>query len=484
MESASSYEKLHNLILSFLQEKWKPLFLFALLLGLLPFIIISLFNHPWYDDFCLAAAAIERGFVGSLIYLYQQKTGLYSSIALHSLNPLVFGSFTGYKLIAPCLIILTFLATHLAIATLYKDTLLRIDQWIFSAALTLLFLHQMPTVTEGIYFATGAIPYQLPNVISLLIISISALIGRFDASKFMKSALVILAHLLTLSVVGFNFPHMVLFTLLLGFIAAACFRSNLEQKWLWLSLLIVALAGATVAITAPGNAVRSSYFPDKGRFFYSLTLSLAQVVRFSGKWLSDLPFILLTLLYIPIAARVADKSKLLKNHLYIHPLAGLVFLFVVLFVGFFPAYWSMGHLFQHRTVNVSYFWFLFCWFLNVQVMVSYLKKRGSVIIGRLPNYFPYLALPVIVIALLATGNTGRAFYDLLSGEAYYYDQELKMRYKFVKSECSISQEPCVLEPLTHKPATLYSLDITPDEKNEINECFSQYFQIKEVKLKQ
>ncbi len=202
-----------------------------------------------------------------------------------------------------------------------------------------------------------------------------------------------------------------------------------------------------------------------------------------GKWLSNIAFILATLLYVPIAARLADRSHLFKNHFHVHPLVGIAFLLVILYVGFFPAYFAMGYLYQHRTVNVSYFWFLLCWFLNIQIAVSYLKKRGAVVIERLPNYFNYLAVPVIVIALLATGNTGAAFYDLLSQDALDYNRELEARYRLIETECSGKQTPCVLDPVVHKPTTLFLLDISAKPDDERNLCFAWYFQLNEVRLK-
>jgi hypothetical protein len=192
---------------------------------------------------------------------------------------------------------------------------------------------------------------------------------------------------------------------------------------------------------------------------------------------------LATLLYIPIAVRLSASSSLFKNHFYIHPLAALLFLITILYVGFFPAYWAMGYLYQHRTVNVSYFWFLLCWFLSIQIAVSYFMKRGARGLENLPGYFNYLALPVIAIALLTTGNTGAAFYDLLSKEALYYNREMEARYKHIETDCSSNQAPCLIEPIEHKPPTLFFVDISDKPKDDRNVCFGNYFHLEEVVLK-
>src|SRR5207237_5032611 len=117
------------------------------------------------------------------------------------------------------------------------------------------------------------------------------------------------------------------------------------------------------------------------------------------------------------------------------------------------------------------------------------RKRGAVFIGLLPNYFNYVAVPMIVIALLTTGNTGAAFYDLLSKDALYYNRELEARYRMIETECSGKQTPCVLDPVAHKPATLFFLDISakasdnPNPRDNPNLCLSQYFNLSEVRLK-
>jgi hypothetical protein len=467
----------------FLQRRWKLCFLLLLLIGLLPFLILSFFTHPTFDDFCFSALARQESLSRFVWYQYKHSGGGYASLILFGLNPLVFGSFFGYKLVVFSIIVLTFIAIHLTVITIFKNNLPRIDRWIFSSVVTLLFFHQMPAITQCIYWITGALSYQLGNIVSLMALSVAMHVVRPGSGKIRKGFLTALALVLTFSSVATSLPNTFLFTLLLGIITVISFKSNLEHKWLWTSMLVIAVIGALIVIAAPGNLERSGFFPERHQFFRSLILSSAQVVRFVGKWLSNIAFILATILYVPIASRLADRSHLFKNHFYIHPLLGIAFLFIILYVGFFPAYWAMGYLYQYRTVNVSYFWFLFCWFLNVQIAVSYLRKRGAVAIERLPNYFNYFAAPVIIIALLTTGNTGAAFYDLLSKEALYYNRELETRYRVVETQCSGKQTPCVLDPVTHKPTTLFFLDIAADANDAPNECFAEYFQLNEVKLK-
>src|SRR5438309_1530300 len=81
------------------------------------------------------------------------------------------------------------------------------------------------------------------------------------------------------------------------------------------------------------------------------------------------------------------------------------------------------------------------------------------------------------IALSTTGNTGAAFYDLLSKDALYYNRELEARYRLIETECAGKQTPCILNPVAHKPATLFFLDISENANDERNLCFGQYFRL-------
>jgi hypothetical protein len=470
-------------MITFLRRRWKLGFLLLLGIGFLPFLVLSFFTHPTWDDFCLAALARQESFLQFVLVGYNEVGGSYFSFILFKLNPLAFGSILGYKLVAFSVIVLTFIAIHLFVMAIFKNYLPQIDQWIFSSVVTLLFFNQMPVITQCIYWATGALSYQLPNLVSLLALSLALYIVRSDSGRIRKGFVTALVFFLTAISVGANIPNMLLFTLLLCLITFVSFANKLEHKWLWLCMLLIAVTGAIIVIAAPGNSARSELFPEKHQFFRALVLSSAQVARFAGKWLSNVVLILATLLYIPIAARLAGSSTFFKNHFYIHPLLGIAFLLIILYAGFFPAYWSMGSLYQHRTVNVSYFWFLICWFLNIQIAVSYLKKRWAVAIERFPNYFNYFAVPVMVIALLTTGNTGLAFYDLLSKNALYYDREMNARYKLIETQCSGKETPCVLDPLEHEPATVFLLDLTSDANVERNRCFARYFRLPEVRLK-
>jgi hypothetical protein len=84
----------------------------ALALGLLvsiaPFLILTLFTQPAYDDYCFSVNARALGFADSVKNLYNTWDGKYFYSVLRYLNPVTFGSFAGYKVVALLIVLLTF----------------------------------------------------------------------------------------------------------------------------------------------------------------------------------------------------------------------------------------------------------------------------------------------------------------------------------------------------------------------------------------
>jgi hypothetical protein len=83
----------------------------ALFLAIAPFLLLTLFTQPAYDDYCFSTHARELGFADSVRNLYNTWDGKYFYSVLRYLNPLTFGSFSGYKVVALLVILLTFTST-------------------------------------------------------------------------------------------------------------------------------------------------------------------------------------------------------------------------------------------------------------------------------------------------------------------------------------------------------------------------------------
>jgi hypothetical protein len=448
----------------------KVVFAIALLLSIAPFLVVAFFCHPAADDYCHAAKTLELGFVGVQRYWYSSWNGKYFSMMLFSLHPLVYGSIGAYKAVAIIVILLTFASIFSFLNTVLKSSFPLIDKLIAATFITALFSNHMPEVTEGYYWMPGSITYQLAGILTLFFFS--STIKTFEARKGRKALWFTLSCILLVAIAGCAETSMVVVFLLLVSIAVKAFRNKVRTRWFWLSFLVLTTLCALVVIIAPGNSVRSSFFPNRHRLLFSLGFSLAQEVRFLFKWFSNPALVLGTILFVPIAVKLSDRIDLLRKRLYTHPLIYLLLLLGVVFMGFFPAYWSTGLLGQHRTVNLVYFYFLVGWFINLAIWVSCFKQKWR-LGATLPRYVYFVAFLLIPLSLLSTNNTKKAFGDLLSARAYRYDVEMKSRDFQIEQCLKKNSADCSVQMPRNLPATITS----PYFETDL-ECEGQYWRVR------
>jgi hypothetical protein len=422
---------------------WKRAFLFSLLLGLLPFLILTLFCNPSYDDYCHAAKTLELGFIDTQKSFYNTWNGRYFSMALLSLSPVTGGSFTGYKIFALVIILLTFISIFLFLSVILLPGAAPVDRLIAASLVTALFSNQMPDITEGYYWMPATVCYQLANVLTLFFFVL--VVKSQEKSRSARAVLLSFAFFPVVAITGSSEPSMIFLLLLLTSITVKAFAIRSSKRHLWLAFLTVAAVCAFVVVAAPGNAVRGSHFPERHRFFFSVGHALIEAARYSVKWVTNPAFVLSTILYVPVADSFSDRSVLLKRHFYIHPLTALLLLLVIIFLGFFAPLWSMGLVGPERTMNQVYFIFLLGWFINISVCVGYFKEKQGLVISRLPVYVYLICVPLIPLALFCSNNTRAAIKDLASGRAYHYDQAVRERRKLF--------ELCAREGISNCPVT-------------------------------
>jgi hypothetical protein len=446
----------------------KLVWLASLLVCLLPFLVVSFFAHPFYDDYCMAARTLKYGLWGALKHAYFNTDGRYFTNALLRLHPLGYGSTLGYKLGGVLVILLLFAAVYILAGALFKAETSRVERLIAAAFFTALYSNQMPELTEGYYWMTGAVVYMVG--VAMMVFFFVSVAKLFESRGTKRALLVALSLILIAAVVGSNETQMAIFFLLLLVITVKTFVKR--DAWLWLSFLLTATACAIFVLTAPGNALRSAHFPNRHRLFYSLALSSVQEVYFLLKWFSNPALIMGTILFIPLAYRLSERSELVRNHFNLHPLMALLMLVGVVFMGFFPPYWSMGQLGQHRTANLVFFLFLLGWFLNLAVWVGYLRVRRALTVAPLPRYVYVICLLLIPLSLLTTNNNREALGDLVSGRAYRYDVQRRERNSRIEQCLRTNESPCVISRLTDLPAS-----ITSDYTDTMLYCDELYWKL-------
>ncbi|MBO2012748.1 hypothetical protein [Hymenobacter negativus] len=234
-----------------------PLLCLALLLALAPFLLLTAFNQPFFDDFRNAYWLREHGTWGVQIWLFQTWTGRFTTTFIMTvLNPVAYGWLGGVKVVTAVLFGAQWASlTHLLRALLHtalKDACTW-GQAMWAAALLLaLFCNAAPAPFSFLYWFCGAVAYQIPLIGLLNFTAFALRTGWGPAATRWRNALLACFPLL-LALTG-NELTLVQAVPVLALLAFALPKAARPQLLLW---LLIGAAATAVAIAAPGNWVRA-----------------------------------------------------------------------------------------------------------------------------------------------------------------------------------------------------------------------------------
>lgn len=446
------------------------LFLGTGLLVLLPFLLLTQYNHPQADDYGFAVRDMTHGFWETQKNYYMNWSGRYFSTAAASVNPIIYGNFGIYKACSLLLILLLAALSCLLLHRLFRKKFSILQTLALAALFLSTYLMQMPSVSEGLFWLSGYLGYQLPNLMMLLLL-ISLISFSQTNSKNLKALYITIAALLCIAMAGSNEMSLVLaFTTTLLLLVSN--RKNRQNRPYILSLFAVCAVACMVAVLAPGNYVRMEDHPDAGKPVWSVVYAAFLTGLSFYRWL--VPVLLATVLYtfywgLPLA------GKLQNNIFNISLRRSLLYFIVTLFLMQFAFTWAVGERPTPRVENVIYFFFVFGWFYNVQVALT---KYGHLLQAE-RNLSQVLPLAVFILFLLQVfsmdSNIATAYTDLVSGKAAAYDKALQQRYAYLRnSGC----DTCAIKPLPAIPQTLYFTDILEGQENSsfwVNAGFAAYW---------
>lgn len=445
--------------------------------ALSPYVYLSFFTHPIADDYCFSFLGRDTSFLKNYTGLFLNMGGRYTTNALLLLNPLVFHNLTLYKLIPLFQILISIFSFYYFFRALTSRALSRVDSLNCSLLFLLIYFFQMPCLAEGIYNYTSSVDYHTGIIITVLYFG---LIGDY----FMKHYFINRAFHFSLGVlfliVAIGFSE-VITLILLSFHSIALFqffiqREKIKSEW-WI-LFIVCILFSFTMLTAPGNSARSLIFSDNHNFFRSLSFTFMQVCRFSFDWISNLPLILLSFLFIGMISKLRNKIPFFTQHYFFKPWISVLLLGWILFVCIFPPYWGTNILGQHRTVNVACFFFLLYWFICIGMYANkYFEKINFEFIVNKKIRTIIAALSICVF--ICTKNGYNAFTDILYGRAGKFDTQMQQRF-YILSDKINKNKTIYLKPLAEKPKSLFVLDLSEDSTNWINSCQAKYFGVKEI----
>lgn len=437
-----------------------------LLVILSPYLYISQYCNPVTDDLTYAFKGKNPDFWNVYFGEYENWNGRYFSNFLVLINPVSSDNFTLYKFIPIALIILTFISIFYLIHQLIQNIFNSIFKIQISLIILLLYLQTMPIISEGIYWYTGAVTYQVGIISALLFLGM--LVQFYNGNWVMKNKLIhsIMILLLLFISAGCNELNMVLSIFILLIIGIKTYSYSKYRNFILLFLFASILFGILVYF-APGNENRGDNFEEKHDFFRSLFYSAAQTIRFFTIWLSGGTLLIASLLYYPICKKLSEEIPLFKNSFHLSPVMALLLSLSFIFIGAFLPYWSTGNLGQHRTMNVSLFFFMLTWF----VFLTSLYNSNLLKWENLHPKIKIILFSVLCLTLFFTNNGWNVIHDLYSGNAKSYDEQMNERYEKIRNMNDDLYLPMIKNP----PKTLFVLDLIDDPNHWQNRSYTVFF---------
>lgn len=437
--------------------------------SLLPLIIISFYNHPSSDDFCFHCKSRDFGFWNAQWDWYNQWSGRYFSSAILSIRLLVSGSFIVYKLIPITLLFSMGLAIYYLSKAVFSKFSNR-DSFILAILCLTMYLIQMPSITQGFFWLSAAVTYQLANVLTVMFGFCLIKLLEGNQMRYLIASIV-----LSFAIIGSNEVSMIYINYLVGVVLIFRFVQHRTLNYSVLVLLLCSILFSLIVINAPGNMIRKEFYSGK----YNLADAFIDTVKALKNYLSNwLPLIIALILiyYHYLGKRIGAFTS---NLFRINPLLLFLIVFAFPFIGFFAVAWQLGSLPPWRTINVIYFHFMFGLIFLSFGMLYYFNDRNRAF-KIFSRWIRYLVIITLFISLIRENNIRAAYLDLFSGSAYKYDSEMKKRYELIGNSAS---DVVYVPALSSFPSTIYSDDISDDPKDWRNMCYSSYYHLKTIIIK-
>ena len=422
----------------------------ALVLGALPLYAISLYNHPYYDDYGFSAKAHQAwrdtGSVGavlraaweSALETRQSWQGTYTGTLLSNVQPGIFSEQLYF--IGTFVLLTAFIACFLYFFSVVMGGLGmdRTGRWTLGCLAVTLLIQFMPDAGEAFFWFNGGI-----------------------GNTFIYSLMAL---------------------------AAALMVRLAEAKGRAVGLTALLLICFAYSMSAPGNAVRAGVIGYRAPAVKAVLQALYYGVAQMGTYLR-LPLIAITLAVLPALYGAAKKSPWRFSHPWlVLGLTGALYCTQMT-----PPLYAIASIGAGRIVNTYFISFVALWFPVVYYLAGFAARRleaaGRGQLIRPLTARSYGALLAVSLCLLGMGclacrPAGEALYgvqnmngpsaalSILSGEAARYDAEMTLREEALNDP---AQPVVTLSPLTAVPDVFMDDLIVPGAEYDVRPSLAAYY---------
>jgi hypothetical protein len=440
-----------------------------------PFIYISQYSFPSYDDYNFVNLYNKLGFIKTQLMWYFEWSGRYTSSAIIGIiHPMNFGYSGLFFYFVPSIVIIIGLVISLFrfISELFP-TAEKSQKLFFLAGILFTYLFIMPSPVQGFYWLVGAWIYMLALITAL---EFSILLIKLN-DKYSKRQLAF-ALIFAIILPGMCEIVDVLFISTYMLILFLTFIKKQSISKVNILVLIVFLIFTGVAFGAPGNGARAQTVVNSGLASKNLFLILFETVKigfkYMFKWTFLSPMLVLFVFSGPILNHLREDFKSLISSRISLLILSFSVLFIV-FLSIFPVLWSSG-IAPDRIYNPIALFYL------ISVIIS-LYFWSKLIFKKFDFHLSTSSVIVISIFLffytiIGRNNFSRILIELKSGMAKNYAMEMRSQYQLCKDN---PQGNIVFTPVKNRPNTIFINDLHCDSTHWENQSFSIFHGISSAK---
>lgn len=417
-------------------------------------LILYFFTQASADDFWHGLDALDLGTFPAIKNFYYTWAGRYSSLFFWVTNPLAFKKIELYGLA----LLLNHIAYILSTYQLIKYTLKSYTGITHAIPLTLLccniYFAVLPSPVDSLYWHAGSIPYFLSLTFLNLCIYLNLKIIKDERDHLTFFIIILLSFIL----IGLNEVIMMIWGWMQLCILSWLRWQNKKLPKKLIIVLVCSLLFGCLSVFAPGNAIRGEYFPNSGRFFYSVGNSIVYAIFYYFRFL-ELPLLFFILWWTGanrfLFARIKKTCPRLTLFL------GII-LFGILQITFFTSIYAIGGKPPARMYNMIYHPYILLNLMWVPLVMqnypktfTWIEKKSS------------LFLVASIMSLFLIGNH-RFLYQEYE-EIIGYRKEMDHIFNMLKNDPQVIDQ---IEPNTFKPRLLMFRDISdPEWKEKIKDYF-------------
>jgi Family of unknown function (DUF6056) len=490
------------MLLAFLTTYWRRLFTpgnqqrmtwVVLIIGLLPFVVLSFYSHPALDDYSDALLRNKLGFWEAQRNLYLTWTGRFTtSLLLTELSPVYYRLMGIYWLVPVGALLALLGSLYVLLSTLTGAFWQRSTRLMASGMILVLWLLRASSIAEVLYWYNGVAVYTLPT--ALLLLWLAAMLRYWQAPPPAARGWLLLVVAASIALAGTN-EFLALGTLtIVGLLWLWELARRGHRHYALLALLVLLSLAVAFSFLAPGNMQRAATIDRVIPLYWIVFGSVGSSAYMLLNWLSNGVLLITTVLVLPALGRLAAAPNVRLRWLgRIHPLLMALMLVGILVLMSIPSYWATGGMMPLRARAMLYFVFIISWFtliINILIYrhqslnhpVTRYIRRSYVWPARLSSILwlwllIYLATDHNVRLLRENMGQGSnnaivAYRDWFSGAARSYHAEQNQRYQLL---AHTADERVQLPPLKAMPPSLLYYDITTDSTYWGNVVYARYF---------